>query len=135
MDSFKKRLLALMHDTARPMLSMHSHVELIRKLGVSPQVDEHLEKMVERTRQVTGHLDKFYTDSQVTETPVGLPEEKVAELIIKFTKLNLKDEQVIQCALITCDQMLNESKMKFCGEGINDQHYKFWETVKTLLSE
>lgn len=141
MDSFKKRLLALMHDTARPMLSMHSHVELIRKLGVSPEVDEHLQKMVERTRQVTGHLDKFYTDCTEIKTIIGIsPNEKVIELLAKFSvfqvgqiscQLTLREST--QCSIFVCDEILNESKMKFCGQGITDQHYKFWEDVKAIL--
>lgn len=135
MDNFKKRLLALMHDTARPMLSLHVHVDLIKKLGVSPEVEEHLHKMQERVRQVSQHLDKFYTDcKEVEKISAGTTaEDKVNELLTKFKSFNLTESETIQSCLFVVDEILNESKMKFCGEGITDPHYKFWESVKEIL--
>jgi hypothetical protein len=35
--------------------------------------------------------------------------------------------QAKQCALIVAKEVLNEPKMKFAGNGINDIYYNFWE--------
>ena len=37
--------------------------------------------------------------------------------------------QAKQCALIVAKEVLNEPKMKFAGNGINDIYYNFWEEV------
>jgi hypothetical protein len=59
---------------------------------------------------------------------------KAEELIDKFRECGLSDRQAVQCSIFVADELLNESKMKFCGGGTEDKHYKFWEDVKAILT-
>jgi len=64
-----------------------------------------------------------------------LAQEKAIQLITKFKSIsNLTEKEAIQCANLTCDEILNESKMKFCGQGTNDQFYRYWVEVKRILT-
>jgi hypothetical protein len=69
------------------------------------------------------------------------PRDKVNDLILRFSKFSvgmttcyLSEREAKQCAIIAVDEILNDGKMKYCGEGITDAHYKFWEDVKVLLN-
>ena len=46
---------------------------------------------------------------------------------------HLSYNEAKQCALIATKEMLNEGKMKFCGDGIRDVHYIFWKDVYDIL--
>lgn len=66
-------------------------------------------------------------------------QNKVNELIEKYkimfygrNSLPAK-RKAIKCALIVCDEMLNEGKMIYAGNGIEDANYKFWVQVKDQL--
>ena len=45
----------------------------------------------------------------------------------------LSKETAKQLALVVVNEILNEPKMKFCGDGVNDVFYKFWEEVKRQI--
>lgn len=66
-----------------------------------------------------------------------LVENKVTELIEKYSHFkvglntcHLSKIEAKQCALILCDEILNDLKMKHRGQGIN-----FWEKVKSSLND
>jgi len=67
-------------------------------------------------------------------------QNKVEELINKFSKFKvgfttcyLSKIEAKQCALILCDEILNDGKMMYAKEA-GDVHYKFWESVKASLN-
>ena len=67
-------------------------------------------------------------------------QNKVNELIEKYSKFkvglntcNLSKIEAKQCALILCDEILNDGKMMYAPENGN-VHYKFWESVKASLN-
>ena len=69
------------------------------------------------------------------------PKEKAKYLVEKFTKaskgntyFNTKYHNGVAGALICVDEILNEGKIKFCGEGANDATNIFWRKVKDELS-
>jgi hypothetical protein len=68
-------------------------------------------------------------------------QKKVTELIAKYSEFKvglntcyLSKIEAKQCALILCDEILNDGKMMYSGGGISDVHYKFWESVKASLN-
>lgn len=70
-----------------------------------------------------------------------LIEKKVNDLIEKYSHFkvglnicHLSTIEAKQCALILCDEILNDGKMMYCGQGAGDKHYEFWERVKASLN-
>ena len=64
--------------------------------------------------------------------------KEAEDLVEKFARImpneNWRD-RAIQCALIACDLMLNEPKMKFCGDGINSETYQRWGQIKQAIEQ
>jgi len=68
-------------------------------------------------------------------------QKKVEELIDKFSAFkvglnicHLSKKEAKQCALFVCDELLNDGKMIYAGNGIKDANYKFWVLVKDSLN-
>lgn len=73
-------------------------------------------------------------------TTEELVQKKVDELMDLYKPLfyhkNTKTSKtkIIKAAIITCNQILNDGKMLYCGNGSDDAHYKFWIDVKYKLN-
>lgn len=68
-----------------------------------------------------------------------LVQKKVTELLNLYRPFfyhkNSKstEAKIIKCSIITCDEILNDGKMIYCGNGTDDGNYKFWVKVKNNL--
>jgi len=100
------------------------------------EAQKFVEKLIEKqqdywniniARQKAKELIKLYYNFVSGWTSINKPNENPE---VRYEGEGMKIGRAKQCALICVGEILNEPKMKFSGNGVNDLHYKFWENVK-----
>lgn len=58
-----------------------------------------------------------------------------AQILMMNTNPKFRSSKMVKsCVIKAIDEILNEPKMKFCGEGILDVHYKYWLDVRSFVN-
>lgn len=68
-------------------------------------------------------------------TPKEKADELYGKMLLTHSKRKYNGDRAIKGVSLILDEILNDGKMMYCGLGMNDHHYKFWEDVKIELEK